>query len=132
MLATIDMNFWDKVLVGDDCWEWDAGRHSVTGYGKYGTNSKWLAHRSAYVQWHGAIPEGREVDHVCRNVGCVRPDHLRAVTHKENQAVLKVDVCAHGHDMTDPTNVYESPPGSRRPYRACRGCRRQWKRDRRV
>ena len=32
----------------------------------------------------GPIPDGREIDHLCRNHRCVNPDHLEPVTHLEN------------------------------------------------
>lgn len=33
---------------------------------------------------NGPLPPGLELDHLCRNKSCVRPDHLEAVTHREN------------------------------------------------
>jgi hypothetical protein len=44
--------------------------------------------RDAYVMvWearHGPVPEGLELDHLCRVRACVREDHLEPVTHAEN------------------------------------------------
>jgi hypothetical protein len=37
-----------------------------------------------YEQHFGSIPENLELDHLCRNPACVRPDHLEPVTHLEN------------------------------------------------
>lgn len=42
------------------------------------------AHRVAYELHYGSIPEGRVIDHVCRNRACINPEHLRAVTKKQN------------------------------------------------
>lgn len=54
----------------------------------YGTlnykNKKELAHRFSYRAVVGEIPEGHEIDHLCDNRGCVRPDHLKTCTHREN------------------------------------------------
>lgn len=43
-----------------------------------------VAHRVSYELSVGPIPAGMEIDHLCRNQPCVRPDHLEAVTPKEN------------------------------------------------
>lgn len=64
------------------CWIWQR-----CYYGKYGALNRdgmHSAHRWYYVRAKGPIPEGFHVDHLCRVTGCVNPDHLEAVTHKEN------------------------------------------------
>jgi hypothetical protein len=55
------------------------------GYGResFGGRTR-LAHRIAYELAFGAIPEGLEIDHLCRVRNCVNPEHLEAVTHLEN------------------------------------------------
>lgn len=37
-----------------------------------------------YAAYRGAIPEGKHIDHLCRNRRCVNPDHMEAVTLMEN------------------------------------------------
>lgn len=41
-------------------------------------------HRAAYIEWVGPIPDGLEIDHLCRIRNCIRPLHLEPVTHGEN------------------------------------------------
>ena len=72
-------SFIAKVEFGGECWEWQAVK--TKGYGIFRGNQ---AHRWAYQQWCGQIPEGLVIDHLCKNPGCVNPDHLEAVTQREN------------------------------------------------
>lgn len=66
------------------CWIWLLKKHH-TGYGWVGVKGKqWLAHRWYYEQAHGPIPDGLQLDHLCRQRLCVNPDHLEPVTPLEN------------------------------------------------
>jgi hypothetical protein len=42
------------------------------------------AHRHAYEQARGSVPDGLVLDHLCRNRWCCNPDHLEPVTNEEN------------------------------------------------
>lgn len=81
----VQERFWEKVLKTDSCWNWTAAK-TGDGYGKFGIKPKLLidAHRFSYQTLVGEIPCGLELDHLCRNPGCVNPEHLEAVTHSEN------------------------------------------------
>ena len=79
------VRFWSKVNFTDSCWLWTA--HKVgKGYGRYWANGRMvLAHRFSYELLVGPIPEGLQIDHLCRIRECVNPRHLEVVTGKENQ-----------------------------------------------
>ncbi len=106
------------------CWLWIG--HSPNGL--YGS-LKWKGHRiGAHVfsyLWHiGAISEGLEIDHLCRNTWCVNPAHLEAVTHNENIARSKRATqtqCHRGHPYADGVELYESETHR---YRRCLTCYR--------
>jgi hypothetical protein len=67
------------------CWLWCGGLQS-RGYGFFCLSdaSMVLAHRYSYELARGPVPDGLEVDHLCRLKACVNPEHLEAVTQSEN------------------------------------------------
>jgi hypothetical protein len=84
---TPEIRFWAKVDARGPCWLWTAGQTS-NGYGRFGLTSrdKRLAHRFAWELLIGQVPEGLQLDHLCRVRLCVNPDHLEPVTPQENWA----------------------------------------------
>jgi hypothetical protein len=60
-----------------------------------------LAHRMSHLAFKGAIPEGYDVDHLCRNRCCVNPDHLEATTRHANRARQKGKVVSAHHTAAD-------------------------------
>jgi hypothetical protein len=113
------------------CWAWLGGHNQVSGYGYV---SNWpkaglIAHRVAYELLVGPIPAGMQLDHLCRNRGCVNPAHLEPVTNRENclrgkapNLVLHATgVCKAGHPAT-PENLVRTKSGRRR----CLICERRW------
>ena len=119
-----------SAMTRSGCIEW-TGSRTRGGYGTMNFGGlKTTAHRFAYMLRHGAIPDGYEIDHLCKNTLCVNPDHLDAVTHLEN--VRRSDVagathCKHGHEFTE-SNTYMKANGCR----SCRTCNAERQRTARV
>jgi hypothetical protein len=68
----------------DGCIIW-TGAVDPTGYGRFSLAGQMLyAHRVAYQWAHGPIPQGLDLDHLCRVRACVNPDHLEAVNRRTN------------------------------------------------
>ena len=109
----------------DGCWQWDMPNKS-NGYGEFLVHYKRIsAHRFSYEYFVGEIPDGLQIDHICRNRGCVNPNHLRVTSIAENvlsgvgiTAINKRKThCIRWHALKD-GNVYLW-----RGKRNCRICR---------
>lgn len=113
--------FWSKVDALGACWEWSASRTPL-GYGRFFDGSAMvLAHRFAYTTLCGGIPDGLDLDHLCRNPCCVNPDHLEPVSRAENSrrgasvpaVAQRTGRCPKGHSDW-------APNGSGRTCRICK------------
>lgn len=122
---------WEAVVPVVDpvtgCHNW-SGSLDEKGYGQLGRGGRAMkAHRWYWIQRHGEIPEGLQLDHLCRNRRCVNPDHLEPVTNRENQlrgmaptiVAHRENRCLRGHELT-PENTVQKTTGARQ----CRICNR--------
>jgi len=125
-MRTTDERFNSKYTKSENgCWLWTASV-STGGYGNFsldgGTHP---AHRVAYEANIGPIPDGLELDHLCRTRNCVNPNHLEIVTHIENVRRGNSGLyqrskthCKKGHPYFG-RNLYIYPGGSKRACKAC-------------
>lgn len=116
--------FLSKVNKTNTCWLWtDSLTHD--GYGRFWFARKTvLAHRFAYENLVGPIPENLTCDHLCKNRVCVNPAHIELVTALENTRRGKNATkthCMHGHEFTPENTAYNA----RTNKRACRICMRE-------
>lgn len=119
------------------CWLWTASL-SNAGYARFQDSGQ--AHRKAYEHWVGPIPEGYDLDHLCRTRSCVNPRHLEAVTRQVNllrgigfPAIhAKTTHCPKGHSYSENNLIEELDRGYIK--RRCRICKnaRQFVYNRRV
>lgn len=103
--------FWSRVNKQgpQGCWVW-TGPTSRFGYGYFHVSRRYATARTHRVSWEllrGRIPDGLQLDHLCRNRACVNPDHLEVVTDRVNilRGVSPPAInarkrhCLKGHDL---------------------------------
>lgn len=68
-----------------DCWVYLGPFDFSPWSGKpYGRQGNCMVHRWSYETFKGPIPAGFTIDHLCKETLCVNPNHLEAVTLREN------------------------------------------------
>jgi hypothetical protein len=110
-----------------ECWLWTGGL-TEAGYGRFkifGTVR--AAHRVAFKDFGGKMPDEASGDHLCRNHACVRPSHVEAVTHAVNMSrgvMANKTHCKNNHEFTEANTNRVTKDG--KTVRHCRACRKAW------
>ena len=120
----------------DGCWLW-TGALAPNGYGivqkgrRAGTT---VVHKAMWQLDNGPVPDGLELDHLCRVRRCCNPAHLEPVTRQTNvdrglQAAGKQrrTECINGHPFTSNNTITTS-----RQLRSCRTCQNRRNREYRA
>jgi len=122
--------FHRNVTMTAECWIWN-GPQTPNGYGKWQRGPGFrerVIHRIIWEHHNNQpIPEGKQLDHLCRNRLCCNPTHLEPVTGSENttrqdHAHRRKTECPKGHEYT-PENTRTTPAGRR----VCKQCDRDRK-----
>jgi hypothetical protein len=116
------------IIDPNGCWNWKWA--AVNGYGRVNNSDgrTGLVYKRLWEDAYGPVPQGKVLDHVCRNRLCCNLDHLRIATISENR--LNSDyvnqnynkqTCINGHEFTvENTYIHE-----RTQERGCKECRRE-------
>ena len=120
-----------KLVIDGDCWRFTGaltGGYGVIGRGGRGAGNVYT-HRLTYEHFIGPIPEGLDIDHLCRNRWCCNPRHLEAVPRIVNVArglrgpgygPRERSHCKWGHPYSG-DNLVVTPK-----QRKCRACMREY------
>lgn len=118
------------------CWLW-SGRLTEKGYGRCHIEGKERrVHRYIFEKTNGPVPDGMELDHLCRVRHCVNPEHLEVVTSRVNilrgKSLAALNAakthCKRGHEFNRANTIKRKGGRSR----ACRACLEEQRRRREV
>jgi len=122
------------IKVEGQCYVWK-GALFRSGYGRISAgDNKHRAHRVIWEAVHGPISRGMQVLHNCDNPRCIRVDHLRLGTHKDNMHDMSMKKRAPGRPGAREAQFFCKRGhiyGPARKYKGCQTCENVMQRIRR-
>lgn len=133
VLPSLLDRFMANVRPEGECWIWSKSL-TQKGYALFYVSSlePTTAHRWIYTLMVAEIPEGLQLDHLCRRRACVCPWHLDPVDNRENQrrgehptsgVAFRTNTCPKGHSLADA--YIQTNHRSGRTQRRCRPCQQR-------
>ncbi len=107
----------------DGCWIWTASLRGGYGQVRAGASVR-QAHRVIYEILVGEVPEGLDLDHLCRDRRCVNPEHLEPVDRRTNLMRGHTIAAENARKTTCPKG-HHLVPNARGTQRHCLICRRE-------
>lgn len=126
--ASTEQRIRARVVESSGCWLF-TGQTDRKGYARLkitGTTVSVFAHRYMWELVNGPVPEGLQLDHLCRRRNCVNPAHLEPVTSLENSRrspdwTGNRTHCPAGHPYSEENTLQVESRGM--TTRTCRTCR---------
>lgn len=106
--------FLAKADLSGDCWTWTATLDRE-GYGTFYLGRNVGAHRASLILHGRDLPDGLDVDHLCRNRACVNPDPL----------TFQMNRCKRGHRFAPDNTIIKGGDPSKRQCRQCMNASRR-------
>jgi hypothetical protein len=132
--GTIESRLFSRVKVDPEtgCHNW-TGALSNKKYGSLWKDGRMQkVHRIVWELKHGEVPNGLELDHLCRNTRCCNTSHLEVVSRSENLRRSPLmdrhshkTHCPQGHEYSGDNLAIRKSTG----WRTCRTCMRQHNRN---
>lgn len=126
------LRFLSKIEITGSCWLWKGA--TLKGHSQIHYNGKTIyAHRMSYEMFKGEIPEGMQIDHLCRVRHCVNPNHLEVVNNRTNSyrgysfagINHRKTHCAKGHEYSEENTTHR-----KNGRRVCKQCKKIWDKQR--
>lgn len=119
------------ILMANGCWIYDSARPGHYARVNIGGGQSRPAHAVTWEHYNGPVPDGLELDHLCREPRCINPLHVEPVPHRVNVlrgespliVLHREQRCAKGHPASE---SYRRRDTGRVVF--CRTCRNERRR----